>query len=385
MKTISFQNIISPIAIDEFKSRYWGKKHFFVSRSAPEFYTNLLALKDIDFIINNVNHRYTKAVKLDQTVTSNGFESSDNIEILMESFNQGASLIFNSLEKSWMPLRRLCSETYKAIPVCKSVFSNVYFTPRNSQAFDRHIDYQDTLILQLEGSKIWRLYETLYPNPLDQGQCNEADEIIQTAKLIDEIHLNAGDVLYVPRGTPHEVVTVDEQSLHITLSMISFTYFDVMAEAIAKVKSGSEDIRKNVSWDFFNERFDAKKLYDILENALNSSIDDITAGFAKKAAGKELSNYLDYFVNHKHIDKIAIDTTLAINSSANYSLRFDDSQVIIETKYSDFQIDNNSIDVRFMISSESFSVSNLPGIDTNDEKLEFVKDLAKAGIIIVVK
>ena len=58
-------------------------------------------------------------------------------------------------------------------------------------------------IFQLEGSKVWKLYEPLDILPSECSSDLTEEEMSKT-KLIMEVTLNVGDVLYFPRGTIHQ-------------------------------------------------------------------------------------------------------------------------------------------------------------------------------------
>jgi ribosomal protein L16 Arg81 hydroxylase len=42
----------------------------------------------------------------------------------------------------------------------------------------------------------------------------------------EEFELRAGDTLSLPRGLVHEAISTDETSLHVTVGVLSWTWFD---------------------------------------------------------------------------------------------------------------------------------------------------------------
>ncbi|GET91013.1 hypothetical protein, conserved [Leishmania tarentolae] len=96
---------------------------------------------------------------------------------------------------------------------------NSYWTPANSQGFAPHYDDVDVFLLQLEGEKLWCLYDP--PEDVDvlarHSSDDYAPEQLHTPK--HTLTLKAGDVLYMPRGTVHQgKTTTKTHSLHITFS-----------------------------------------------------------------------------------------------------------------------------------------------------------------------
>lgn len=100
------------------------------------------------------------------------------------------------------------------------VGANLYLTPPNSQGFAPHYDDVEAFILQIEGQKRWRLYKPLSENEfLPRYSSKNFDQSEIGEPILDTI-VKAGDLLYLPRGTIHQGVTLDNvHSLHVTLSV----------------------------------------------------------------------------------------------------------------------------------------------------------------------
>lgn len=86
-----------------------------------------------------------------------------------------------------------------------SVGANIYLTPSGTQGFAPHYDDIEAFVLQLEGKKRWRVY-----SPRNESESfpryssgNFRDDEIGNP-VIDCI-LEAGDLLYFPRGFIHQV------------------------------------------------------------------------------------------------------------------------------------------------------------------------------------
>lgn len=110
-----------------------------------------------------------------------------------------------------------------------SAGANMYLTPPNSQGLTRHYDDHCVFVCQLMGAKKWkvfpvssiilpRLYEPVYSLDEADGILNECNQFL----------LREGDILYIPRGFPHEACTILENekpeeefdfSLHLTLAI----------------------------------------------------------------------------------------------------------------------------------------------------------------------
>jgi lysine-specific demethylase/histidyl-hydroxylase NO66 len=99
---------------------------------------------------------------------------------------------------------------------------NSYLTPPHQQGFAPHYDDVDVFMLQLEGSKRWRLYDAFEDVHRLTRHSNDQFHPDDLPAPTRTVVLKAGDCVYLPRGTCHQGDTVHnvpgEGSLHITLS-----------------------------------------------------------------------------------------------------------------------------------------------------------------------
>jgi ribosomal protein L16 Arg81 hydroxylase len=93
----------------------------------------------------------------------------------------------------------------------------------------------DGLVIQIQGFKNWRVYDpvmTSFPRP---DMVQRPFEFLKDPKTtVEEFRLNAGDVLYVPRGIVHEATTQNntepsnsQVSLHLTFGLETATHYSV--------------------------------------------------------------------------------------------------------------------------------------------------------------
>ncbi|MBK7966872.1 MAG: hypothetical protein IPK10_17510 [Bacteroidetes bacterium] len=83
---------------------------------------------------------------------------------------------------------------------------------------------------------------------------------------IEEHLLEAGDLLYIPRGIIHDAVTSDCISTHITLGVFPHTWIDIYKELISKMKNDVE-FRKSPMNHLFLESESHVILKDVFENS----------------------------------------------------------------------------------------------------------------------
>lgn len=111
------------------------------------------------------------------------------------------------------------------------VQTNIYFTPPKAQGFDVHHDTHDTMVMQIEGTKSWRVYDPVVELPVET-QPYSKEEHGKHLKLNRQVTLQPGDTLYIPHGFPHEAMTAEGRSLHVTLAMCPMRVIDLLEAMI---------------------------------------------------------------------------------------------------------------------------------------------------------
>lgn len=92
----------------------------------------------------------------------------------------------------------------------------------------------EAFILQVEGKKRWKLYKPLHENEYLPRYSSKNFNQSEIGKPILDIVVKAGDLLYLPRGTIHQGMTLDDShSLHVTLSVYQKnSWFDLLEKML---------------------------------------------------------------------------------------------------------------------------------------------------------
>jgi ribosomal protein L16 Arg81 hydroxylase len=106
---------------------------------------------------------------------------------------------------------------------------NAYLIPPGQKGLATHYDTHDVFVLQIAGTKHWRLFEETVHLPLE-GQRMRPRTEPQTDPT--EFDLLAGDPLYLPRGFAHDAVAVDSMSLHLTVGVRPIIWAFVILTAV---------------------------------------------------------------------------------------------------------------------------------------------------------
>ncbi|CAK0846345.1 unnamed protein product [Prorocentrum cordatum] len=142
-----------------------------------------------------------------------------------EAYLDGASMIVNQADRfntTLYEMSRSLAESH-----FMHVFSVVYLTPPGSQAVRLHNDDQDVFLLQVLGKKRWTVREAPKMLPYTEEMLGKdapvPEELIGPA--IMAFTMEAGDILYIPRGCLHEAATGEaEPSLHVTVTVPTSDY-----------------------------------------------------------------------------------------------------------------------------------------------------------------
>ncbi|MFC9686456.1 JmjC domain-containing protein [Streptomyces sp. NPDC056948] len=138
---------------------------------------------------------------------------------------EGASLASDSVDELHPPIARLAEAIERHLRT--RVQANLYASWTSTEGFGIHWDDHDTIVVQLDGAKPWKIYGTTRPFPLyrDIEDPGEAP-----AEPVADLVLLPGDLLCVPRGVWH-AVCADQgvRSLHVTCGLQAHTATDLMA------------------------------------------------------------------------------------------------------------------------------------------------------------
>ncbi|TRY53664.1 hypothetical protein DNTS_008664 [Danionella cerebrum] len=216
-----FQSLIHPLPLDQFFQEYWEQKPLVLHRkddALASYYGSLFPLDELKHLCAR-GLRYGTDLNLCRCL--NGKK---------KVMNREGAVKYNQLRKDMQGRKatiqfhqpqRFQDELWRIQERLEAYFgalvgSNVYITPGGSQGLPPHYDDVEVLVLQLEGSKHWRLYAPTVP--LAREYSLEPEDRIG-APTHDFI-LQAGDLMYFPRGTIHQADTPSDvdHSTHLTLS-----------------------------------------------------------------------------------------------------------------------------------------------------------------------
>ncbi len=145
----------------------------------------------------------------------------------------GASLVLDAIDAMHPPIGAAAEGLERFLGT--SVQVNAYASWTEREGFGTHWDDHDVVVVQVHGSKRWKLYGPTRTAPTYRDV--EAPEPPQGESVADLV-LSAGDVLYLPRGWWH-AVTADQgtASLHLTFGLVTHTGAELMNWVVEQLHS----------------------------------------------------------------------------------------------------------------------------------------------------
>ncbi|XP_040285520.1 ribosomal oxygenase 1 [Bufo bufo] len=216
-----FEWLISPVKPDDFFRCIWENKPALIKRHNSKYYDGFFSTSEFHRILREDNVQF--GVNLDVTSYTEGVRETHNPPgralplVVWDYYTNGCSLrLLNPQSFS--------STVWNVLSMLQELFgsmvgANTYLTPPGTQGFAPHYDDIEAFVVQLEGKKHWRVY-----NPRNSSEMLPQFSSVNftdgdLGEPILETILEAGDLLYFPRGFIHQGDCLpDAHSLHITVS-----------------------------------------------------------------------------------------------------------------------------------------------------------------------
>ncbi len=157
-----------------------------------------------------------------------GFSKTAPDPIKVENYiRKGASLVLNDLVYLSKEIEELASDLQ--IITNGRCQANLYFSMQSHQAFAPHFDTHDVFALHCEGEKLWNIYENFEQDPINHHIYKQElnDKTEKPGKIIDQVLLKPGDLLYLPRGQFHDALASKNGAIHIAFGITYLKPIDI--------------------------------------------------------------------------------------------------------------------------------------------------------------
>ena len=230
---------------EEFKKEFYQKnfqKNYLYKPGLVQNYKNIMSIEILNKMLsiknmwNNKNFlmmldrkriNFTEFSKPNLDITGNNLRPDPkNVQKLV---SKGASIILNDIEKHSPELSDLAN--IFQLNTHGRCQGNLYFSMESRQAFGPHCDKHDVFAIHFEGEKTWNIYEQIEKNPINHPIFEYSAEvrIKRAGKLINQIKMKPGDLLYIPRGQYHDALASKNGAIHIAFGLTYFKPIDLIS------------------------------------------------------------------------------------------------------------------------------------------------------------
>jgi len=385
----SFDWILYPLKFSEFQDTYFEKKPLHIERKDATYYQHILTADMLDTILYNQSMKYPalKLTNANDDINHEKYlygENRVNYTELLKQFSQGATIIMSGLHEHLASLGELTTQLTKS---CFHKFqTNIYITPKNSQGFKYHYDTHDVFALQIHGKKTWKIFgESPIELPTKMQEFETGK--YESGPLMQELEVNAGDLLYIPRGIMHQAETNDELSIHITLGWLGFTWTDLLLESILELSKKNVEFRKYLPTDMLKDEPTEGHQATLTELwklcAERMSLKESANRFKKEIINGQKPNLINIIKIGSQVQEVNPETIFELRTNVILNIRRKDEQIALEWlgKLVEFpQYTEEAI--QFIINSKvEFNMKDIPDCIDDEGKIVLLKRLTREGLL----
>lgn len=387
----SLDYLLHPVAAAEFICVNWEKEPLLISRDNVKYHASLPGLDDIEELITATSAgRFRSAQdvgairssrngtlsKLDIPLAANGIP---DIQGAYRAYSDGYTIVINGVHRRSAAVAGLSRALESAFH--HPIGANLYLTPRDGQGFPPHMDTHDVFILQLHGSKEWHVGSPLMDLPLISAGHGPL-------KLSDfrKFTLTPGDALYLPRGFPHEALTSNSSSLHLTIGIHTYRWLDFLVEALSALAEEDIHFRKALPPGFLESSMQAQ-----LPELANRLAASLTKGFLVERAKVRLASKLlgnpkaagsGHFRSLDLISSLTEESVVVRPSDLLCRVRTSSNEALIEfaTNFVSGPLFLEPA-FKFVAERKRFTVRELAGELSIEDKIDIVSRLVSEGLL----
>jgi ribosomal protein L16 Arg81 hydroxylase len=390
-----FSDLIQPFDMTDFEANYWEKQVLHIQRNNPEYFSSLFSIADLDKVLEYTRPRggSLRVVKSQQPMNPTVYEDKDgslNLNQIYTAYADGYTIVINEIQRFWDSIKMLVENIRNY--TSHNAVANLYLTPENEKALSPHYDSHDVFALQISGEKHWILYDdTHFKTPL----LHSFQPVFQREHLTGakEITMRAGDILYMPRGVPHEAYTTDQSSMHITIGVHSTQWIDFITKSLLNLSHKHIELRKALPIGFLssnNENLlspDAElDFISILKQVFQKeSIAGSLNILGDEFRTKEQPKPDGHFASLDKLNHIHLDSQLSKREGLTSKVTNSPSGARIAFQGNTIKGPSQIVNTLLFISQQEgiFSVNEIPFLNV-ENKLKLAKRLVRGGLLKIV-
>lgn len=313
------QALLGDTKLEDFFENYWEKKPLLIKREDASFYGSMFSLSVMKDVLQKNELNFQEDVNVCRYV--NGEKELLNEEQQITEKDVDRLIDEKQATFQFHHPQRYIDELWNMLEKMERYFgslvgSNVYITPPDSQGLAPHCDDVEIFVLQLEGTKSWKLYKPMVELSRDYTQ-----DLLQESigEPLLEAKLEPGDMLYFPRGYIHQATAGSpSHSTHISISTYQQnTWGDFMNHAITQaIENALEDdvtTRSGLPVNYMNYLGTGKNMGAYVEDegeddkSKHSNLNEAKVKDFKEVVKKHLSQLVDHIDVNTAADAMSAD------------------------------------------------------------------------------
>ena len=189
LDNLTLKTLLAPATEEAFRSHHWERAPLVVHRGDPDYYGDLFTLADFDRAIASAPAKVVTAEAATGKYTRyEGKTASIPFERILDDMRDGTTLLLEHLQFSEQKLGLLCRLLEQELG--HRFQTNIYLTPPHGRGLTPHWDDHDVFILQVLGSKHWKIEKRRRKFPSIPEQMGEEGR--ELAPDVDSFTLNQG-------------------------------------------------------------------------------------------------------------------------------------------------------------------------------------------------
>lgn len=381
-----FNRLLHPLSVETFFAEYYERKHLLIRRNDRGYYRDVLDCKQLDELLysSTLQHPAVRVVdnSMDDFPDPKGYLVTGTKRIdplkFVAHYAEGSTLALAGLHEKLHGLRKLTTEMASFFR--HQFQTNIYLTPGNSQGFSPHYDTHDVFILQFDGAKQWRIYDSNIELAVKSMPFEKEEWPV--GNIVDEFTLYQGDLLYIPRGIMHDAYCTDGNSGHITLGLTGKTWAEYLAEGVLKLAKERPALRRYPAFRYGDTASDQiEDLLEVCKEVLTSI--PVSADIQNELLSTQRPVSKGHFLQVKQLHRLNRNTSVLLREK---------HQVRLTTEGDELEVKFYNTSLRLPEYCESFfslllaQTTPIPikEIDCDlDEKgmVTLVRELVKAGLL----
>jgi hypothetical protein len=235
--------LLNPVDPHVFLAKYFDTCPLHIAHSDPHYLYAILREAQVEQLLQDAQHSPFIRVSIkhpDGPVPEEEYShwtQAENVRVRggiklkaleYALFEKAATAVIDHAHRSFPSLEGVHS-LLVALFQC-TVTSRVSVRAPHAANFQPAFEVFDQFILQTTGGQHVRLYNPIVKSPLNHHAKNivNANEL----DLVLDTQLNAGDVLYIPRGFIFEMLSVDTLSCHASFNVYNTTWAKIICDSV---------------------------------------------------------------------------------------------------------------------------------------------------------